>query len=106
MMKIQFIMRREFKYILNIRFFACCMLVAGFISCNDQDPKPNGIKNQEAAKPDTVKAFLLTTDSAQKTISLPGGLLPKENAQIRAKVQGYIRKLNVDIGSRVKKGQV
>ena len=45
-------------------------------------------------------------DSAQKTISLPGDLLPNENVEIRAKVQGYISKVKVDIGSRVRKGQV
>jgi RND family efflux transporter MFP subunit len=37
---------------------------------------------------------------------LPGDLFPNENIQIRAKVQGYIKKLNVDIGSSVRKGQV
>ncbi|MCC6288490.1 MAG: efflux RND transporter periplasmic adaptor subunit [Chitinophagaceae bacterium] len=53
-----------------------------------------------------MKAFLLHKDSAKKSIALPGELLPNENAEIRAKVQGYIKKLNVDIGSRVMKGQV
>jgi membrane fusion protein (multidrug efflux system) len=53
-----------------------------------------------------LKAFVLTVDSAKKALSLPGELLPNENAQIRAKVQGYIKKLNVDIGSKVSKGQV
>jgi len=93
-------MTREFNYILT-----CCVLLSGIIACN-QHQETATIKNQEAAKTDTVKAFLLSTDSAQKTISLPGELLPNENAQIRAKVQGYIRKLQVDIGARVKKGQV
>jgi multidrug efflux pump subunit AcrA (membrane-fusion protein) len=57
-------------------------------------------------KTDSVKAFVLKMDSAQKNISFPGELLPNENAQIRAKDQGYIKKLNVDIGSTVHKGQV
>jgi RND family efflux transporter MFP subunit len=55
---------------------------------------------------DTVKAFILAMDSAQKTIVLPGDLLPDENVQIRAKVQGYISTIKVDIGSKVTKGQV
>jgi membrane fusion protein (multidrug efflux system) len=45
-------------------------------------------------------------DSAQKTVVLPGDLLPDENVQIRAKVQGYISTIKVDIGSKVTKGQV
>ncbi|MCW3106882.1 MAG: efflux transporter, family, subunit [Segetibacter sp.] len=32
--------------------------------------------------------------------------MPNETVQIRAKVPGYIRKINIDIGSKVRKGQV
>lgn len=74
------------------------------IACNQAGPVSN--KENKEAKTDSVKVFLLTKDSAKKTISLPGELLPDENAQIRAKAQGYIKKLNVDIGSKVTKGQV
>lgn len=98
-------MTREFNYIRYTRIFTTCLLLSGIMACNENQEKST-VKTQDAAKADTVKVFLLTADSAQKTISLPGELLPNENAQIRAKVQGYIRKLNVDIGSRVKKGQV
>ena len=55
---------------------------------------------------DTVKVFLLQQDSVKKSVSFPGELSPLDRVQIRAKVQGYIRKMNVDIGSKVKKGQV
>jgi RND family efflux transporter MFP subunit len=103
MMKIQFIMTREFNHLLNL--FTSCIIISGIIACNEpRETAP--LTNQGAAKADTVKVFLLTADSAQKTISLPGELLPNTNAQIRAKVQGYIRKLNVDIGSHVTKGQI
>jgi RND family efflux transporter MFP subunit len=105
MMKIQFIMTRQSNYILPVRLFIGCFLIGSLLACNENQEKVS-IKNQEIGKADTLKVFLLTADSAQKTISLPGELLPNENAQIRAKVQGYIRKLNVDIGSHVKKGQI
>jgi membrane fusion protein (multidrug efflux system) len=98
-------MTRQSNYILKVHIFTYCFLMGSLIACNENQEKAP-INTQEVAKADTVKVFLLTADSAQKTISLPGELLPNENAQIRAKVQGYIRKLNVDIGSRVKKGQV
>jgi len=58
------------------------------------------------ASADSVKAFRLFEDTAQKVISLPGELLPYEQVLVRAKVPGYIRKMNVDIGSVVSKGQV
>jgi membrane fusion protein (multidrug efflux system) len=87
-----------------MRFFIFIFVVSAFISC-DQNQSVVADKKQQTQQ-DTVKIFLLAMDSAQRNISLPGELLPNENVQIRAKVSGYIRKLNVDIGSKVKKGQV
>jgi RND family efflux transporter MFP subunit len=74
-------------------------------SCSESSRQAT-IADKTNNKIDSVKVFLLAKDSAKKTISLPGELLPNENAEIRAKVQGYIRKLNVDIGSKVKRGEV
>ena len=51
------------------------------------------------------KFCILKKDSVKKSISLPGELLSLERVLIRAKLAGYIKKLNVDIGSKVKKGQ-
>lgn len=82
-------------------FIAICTLT---ISCGS--PQQPASPEPVQAGPDTVNAFTLKTDSVQKAISLPGELLPNENVQIRAKVQGYVRKWTVDIGSRVHKGQV
>ncbi|OQP60075.1 hypothetical protein A3860_34660 [Niastella vici] len=86
-----------------MRFFTGLVLYITIAACNE--PKATE-PEKKAEKPDSVKAFILTVDSAKKALSLPGELLSNENAQIRAKVQGYIKKLNVDIGSKVSKGQV
>ena len=87
-----------------MRFFAGILLSIAFAACNQEQQKVSTEKKD--IKTDSVKAFILGADSVKKTVSLPGELLPKENAQIRAKAQGYIKTLNVDIGSRVSKGQV
>jgi len=87
-----------------MRFLIFIFTIGAFISF-DQNPSPPANKKEQAQQ-DTIKTFLLAMDSAQRSISLPGELLPNENVQIRAKVSGYIRKLNVDIGSKVNKGQV
>jgi membrane fusion protein (multidrug efflux system) len=86
-----------------MRFFTGLVLYITLAACNEPKATEPEKKNEQ---PDSVKAFILTADSVKKALSLPGELLPNENAQIRAKVQGYIKKLNVDIGSKVKKGQV
>jgi membrane fusion protein (multidrug efflux system) len=79
-------------------------VLMAFASCS-QKPTASGAKKEDT-KADTLAAFSLKMDTAQKTISLPGDLLPNEGIQIRAKIQGYIASIKVDIGSSVRKGQV
>ena len=97
-------MIRTFKEMRDMKYLIGIILLVAVAACNNNSSTTTTKK--EEIKIDSVKVFVLTMDSAQKTISLPGELLPNENAQLRAKVQGYIRKLNVDIGSKVSKGQV
>ena len=40
------------------------------------------------------------------TLSIAGQFIPYQNVDLHAKVAGYIRRINVDIGDRVHKGQV
>jgi len=86
-----------------MRSFIFIFLLGISGACNE---RPAKVATNEQPPADSVKVFLLQADSVKKTVSLPGELSPLENVQIRAKVQGYIRKLNVDIGSKVRKGQV
>lgn len=72
------------------------------ISCS-QDTK---IKTTAGPKPDSVGVFILQTAALDKTVSLPGELLPNEKVLIFGKVNGYVKKVFADIGSVVKKGQV
>ncbi len=93
-------MMLQFKHT-TILVFSALILLA---SCNQRGATSGKIK--DSAKVDSVKVIQLGVDSVQKTISLPGDLLPNEMVQIRAKVQGYISRIKVDIGSRVSKGQI
>ena len=80
------------------------VVLLGFLSgCGE---RPGTVASQATPGMDTVKVFLLRADSVKKTIFLPGELSALEDVQVRAKVQGYVRKLNVDIGSKVRRGQV
>jgi membrane fusion protein, multidrug efflux system len=104
-MKIQFIMIKCNKIISNV-FIQCVafiMLLLFCVACNQHETV---VVKKEQAKPDSIKAFIATADTAQKTIVLPAELLPNEIVQVRAKVQGYIKTIKVDIGSKVTKGQV
>ena len=55
---------------------------------------------------DSVQVFLLNKEPVTKALSLPAELHPWERAELFAKVEGYVRELKVDIGSRVKKNDI
>lgn len=94
----------QYKFTIKILHPVAVALLLLTVSCNHSSSEKSTGKTE--TKVDTVHAFILVKDSAQKTITLPGNLLPDQNAQIRAKVQGYIRSIKVDIGSKVSQGQV
>jgi membrane fusion protein (multidrug efflux system) len=80
-----------------IIFFA----FAGLAACNDKKSQPT------AAQPiDSVEVFSLKKESVVKVLSLPAELHPWERAELYAKVEGYVKELKVDIGSRVKRNDV
>jgi len=78
------------------------LLTSLFTGCKQPEAK------QEAKKPgiDSVAVFLLQKQAVNKQISFPAELVPYERAEIYAKVSGYIKNLQADIGDHVQKGQV
>ncbi|HET7003597.1 MAG TPA: efflux RND transporter periplasmic adaptor subunit [Puia sp.] len=85
-----------------MRVLLLTVLILGF-SCSQREDKA---VQPDISKTDSIKVFILKSDSVKKSVSFPGELLSLEKVLIRAKLSGYIKKLNVDIGSKVKKGQV
>src|ERR1700739_4695783 len=49
---------------------------------------------------------LVTREAVTNTLSIAGEFLPYQEVELHAKVAGYIRKINVDIGDHVKAGKV
>ncbi|HMR81763.1 MAG TPA: efflux RND transporter periplasmic adaptor subunit [Niabella sp.] len=98
-------MKRIFKHklpIINAVASVSLLLFVAACTQNSQEKNSDPIEN----KIDSVNVFTIETDTVKKTLVLPAELLPREDAQIRAKVPGYVRRMLVDIGSRVSKGQV
>lgn len=70
-----------------------------------------GADQQPQKKPESSKAVSVETVPVKKSISaytlnLPGELHPYEEVKLYAKIRGFVRKLYVDRGSYVKKGQL
>jgi RND family efflux transporter MFP subunit len=49
---------------------------------------------------------IVKREAVTNTLSIAGEFLPYQDIELHAKVAGYIRKISVDIGDRVKAGQV
>lgn len=97
-------MTRKTKRVVTTKMIYGVVWVVIIAACNSKTNTEAA--STETAKIDSVDVVVLKEDSVNKEFSLPGELYPNENAQIRAKVQGYIRKVNVDIGSIARKGQL
>src|SRR5579862_2697434 len=84
-----------------IGLIAVCVLFTG--SCGDAGgsaPSQTADKNATAAVVQVRRAPL------SNTLAIAGEFLPYQEVELHAKVAGYIRNINVDIGDRVRTGQV
>jgi membrane fusion protein (multidrug efflux system) len=75
-----------------------------FISC--QFAKPEKAKESEADKKPHYTLAVVQTTGPSSMIKLPGQLAAYQEVSIFPKVNGYVKNVNVDIGSKVKKGQL
>jgi membrane fusion protein, multidrug efflux system len=91
-----------------IPFFVSLLLYNSLGSCGNQagDTPVSAGGNTAAGRMDSVPVFLLTQKKVEKTIELPAELLPYEETELFAKVQGYVKEVRVDIGDMVTKGQI
>src|SRR3954470_15137875 len=87
---------------ITMRSFVSASLFVALVACGS--PKGPETANTVTTQ-DTVPVFLLQQDTLKKMIELPAELVPYENAELFAKVQGFVREMKVDLGDKVKKGQ-
>ena len=87
-----------------VKKIAAFLLTAFIAGCSQ--PAKQTVKAGGNPSADSVAVFVLQTATLDKTISLPGELLPNEKVLVYGKVGGYVKKLMVDIGAVVKQGQV
>lgn len=82
-------------------FWLIPVLILSMAACDQEktsvdDPSPNNVKD----------AFLLSKKKVSKSLRIPAELRAYEKAEIHAKVEAYVQRVNVDIGDKVGKGQV
>ena len=63
-------------------------------------------KQSSSAPPMTASVAPVTRGDLSNTLTVAGEFQPYQEVELHAKVSGYIRRINVDIGDLVKSGQV
>jgi RND family efflux transporter MFP subunit len=88
---------------INMKYFIFPFLFFGVYSCSSNNAAPNKPLEQKAAAP---KYTLATVEKGgvASTIKLPAQLAAFQEVSIFPKVNGYVKSVQVDIGSRVAKG--
>ena len=85
------------------------MAVVGGLSvltaCGASDKKEVGATPAVEESPAT-DAFLLQKGTLSNTIKIPGELIPYQQVDIYARVNGFVKKLYADVGTEVKAGQL
>ena len=76
------------------------MLAAGLASCS------GGTSAKTNSETVTVGVTNVTKKTLSRQITLSSELVPFQEIDVYAKESGYVKKLNVDYGTRVKQGQV
>ncbi|WP_162303775.1 efflux RND transporter periplasmic adaptor subunit [Paracnuella aquatica] len=87
----------------NILAFFLIAFIAS--SCSDNDEQPATTKANKENEP-AFKWATVKHDQPQFTITLPGELKPYETVSIYPKMKGFVKKIYVDRGSYVRRGQL
>lgn len=95
-------------YIKNIAQISLAFLcVTIIVSCGGSDPKDTEqtVAGSISGSP-SVSAIELKSDRLSSSIKIPGELVAFQQVELYAKVNSFIKKLYVDVGSIVREGQL
>lgn len=86
-------------------FAAVCLIVLQSCSGRQEQPVQTEVEKKKATDP-LFKVVTVVSVQPEFSITLPGELKPYEEVSIYPKIKGFVRKIYVDRGSLVHKGQV
>jgi membrane fusion protein (multidrug efflux system) len=98
------IMKIKSTKILTLLAIGASLLVA--CHSDKKDAQAQTQKQEDAIDTPTVVLVPVQKGKLSSTIAVPGELLPYQQVDLYAKVNSYVKKLYVDIGSEVRQGQL
>lgn len=78
------------------------LTVFSFQSCKNKEEEP--VQEAEASENTGIETFVLDEQQMQTNIRIPGELIAYNQVDLYAKVNSFVKKLYVDVGSRVQSG--
>ncbi|HTS44588.1 MAG TPA: efflux RND transporter periplasmic adaptor subunit, partial [Puia sp.] len=90
---------------LQVRFILCTILVAGCVGgCSTSANK--AAEEKTVADPPAVEIFAAKKEKLASLMRIPGELIAYQEVDLYAKVNSFVKKLYVDVGSEVSTGQL
>ena len=86
----------------NARWFVAAVWLTGMVGCAEKAAP----SHDADLRPTEVAVTAPVQKSLYYTVEQPGRIEPFEQTPIYARISGYVRSVNVDIGERVKRGHV
>ena len=77
-----------------------------FVSCGETKTEETAILNEAKTEKPEISVKQIYQLHPEYELHIPGELEPAEQVSLYAKVNGFVKKLHVDIGDAVKKGQL
>lgn len=104
-MKIHFLITSCLKT--SARLIAASFVVLSLASCGRESASaPSDRNNDISVGATTVAVAKVTRGDLAKTVDITAEFMPWQNVEIHAKVSGYIKQINVDVGDHAKTGDV
>ncbi len=98
---------RQHKFLV-LGVVALCLVIAVLVVRRARAGSPRGSADVNAESEHVVYAAVapVKRETIATSLSIAGQFIPYQNVELHAKVAGYIRNINVDIGDHVHRGEV
>ena len=99
-------MNAKKKQRLPLYIIAILLLVCAALGWFWHQSRTQGARETESATAPTVAVVKVDRENLAQEVTIPAEFRPYEEVELHAEVSGYVKEMNVDIGDRVKKGQL
>src|SRR5271163_4793163 len=89
-----------------VRATAVMAFALATFSCNQAPVNEQGHPDETTAPAQTVAVVRVTRQDLSRGVTLTAEFKPYQEVEIHAKVAGYVKQINVDVGDHVKAGGI